>query len=130
MAQRFRQRQGKIDCIISSPATRARSTASLMAEQLKFPVADIISNPELYFAGTAMFLKSASQVDDSCQTAMLVGHNPAITEFANMMANSEIDNIPTCGLVELSLPIQHWSEVCGGEASLLEFDYPKKQESG
>jgi len=57
---------------------------------------------------------------------MLVGHNPAITEFANLMSNADIDNVPTCGLVELSLDIDSWSAIEAGIATLVEFDYPKK----
>ena len=58
---------------------------------------------------------------------MLVGHNPAITEFVNMMADVDIDNIPTCGLVKLGLPVDSWSDVEFGAATLLDFDYPKKK---
>jgi phosphohistidine phosphatase len=57
---------------------------------------------------------------------MLVGHNPAITEFTNEMANVDIDNIPTCGLVQLSLPIDAWAEIEFSVAELVDFDYPKK----
>ena len=57
---------------------------------------------------------------------MLVGHNPAITDFVNDMANGNIDNIPTCGLVQLSLPIGAWSEIEFSSAELVDFDYPKK----
>jgi phosphohistidine phosphatase len=86
----------------------------------------VTSNPELYFAGVGMFLKAASLFDDQADVAMLVGHNPTLTEFANAMANADIGNIPTCGLVELELPIEHWSEVALGQARLADFDYPKK----
>ncbi len=127
MATRFKQRNNTVACIISSPANRAKSTAKIFAENIGYSVDDIISNPELYFAGTGMFLKAASLVDDDCESAMLVGHNPAITEFANMMANTDIDNVPTCGLVELSLPIDNWTDVDTGIATLNEFDYPKKK---
>lgn len=126
MAGRFKQSHLDPDCIISSPAIRAKSTASLFAKQIGFPRDDIISNPELYFAGTNMFLKAASLVDETCESAMLVGHNPAITDFVNSMADSDIDNIPTGGLVELSLPIENWADVQLGEATLVNFDYPKK----
>ncbi|MDD9890437.1 MAG: histidine phosphatase family protein [Gammaproteobacteria bacterium] len=127
MAGRFMDRNNSVACIISSPANRAKSTAKIFAENIGYPVDDIISNPELYFAGTAMFLKAASLVDDNCESAMLVGHNPAITEFVNMMANADIDNVPTCGLVELSLPIDNWADVNTGMATVVEFDYPKKK---
>ena len=126
MAQRFLERHTAMACIIGSPAMRAKTTAKLSAENIGFPIDNIISNVELYFAGTSMFLKAARHVDENCDSAMLVGHNPAITEFVNDMANTDIDNIPTCGLVELSLPIEHWSDAITGSATLVDFDYPKK----
>jgi phosphohistidine phosphatase len=42
------------------------------------------------------------------------------------MADADIDNIPTCGLVELNLPVEQWSDVMAGGATLVDFDYPKK----
>lgn len=128
IAERFLRRQGAVNSIICSPAIRTKATAKLFAERINLPVDDISSNPELYFAGASMFLKAASLVDEECESAMLVGHNPAITEFVNAMADTDIDNIPTCGLVELSLPIDDWSDVQFGSATLVEFDYPKKRQ--
>lgn len=126
MAKHLQGRDKHLACIICSPAIRAKTTAKMLARELEFPTDEIGSNPELYFAGASMFLKAASLLDDSCDTAMLVGHNPAITEFVNAMANSDIDNIPTCGLVELSLPIKSWAEIEFSSAELIDFDYPKK----
>ena len=128
MGRRFLQRDSSVKCIISSPAVRARSTAKLMAEAIGFPVDDVVSNPDLYFCGTSMYLKAASLVDEDCDCAMLVGHNPTITDFANEMSNANIANIPTCGLVELSLPIDHWSEIKRGNSTLVEFDFPKNDD--
>ena len=126
MAGRFKTAHSDLDCMICSPANRAKSTARLFAKQIGFPRDDIISNLELYFAGTNMFLKAASLVDETCESAMLVGHNPAITDFVNSMAESYIDNIPTSGLVELNLPIENWADIQLGEAIMVNFDYPKK----
>lgn len=127
MGQRFLDRKRTVDCIISSPAVRTRSTAKMMAEAIGFPIDDLVSNPDLYFCGTSMYLKAASLVDDNYDSAMLVGHNPTITDFANEMANMDIANIPTCGLVELALPIDHWSEIKRGNSELVEFDFPKNE---
>ena len=126
IAQRFTEQHKAVTCIICSPAVRAKTTAKLFAEQVNFPIADIVSNPELYFAGTGMLLKAASQADENCESLLLVGHNPAITEFANAMSDADIDNIPTCGLVELSVPIEQWSDIQLGSAELVSFDFPKK----
>ncbi len=127
MAERFKSRGAVVDTIICSPAVRTKTTAQMFAKEIGFPREEIGSNPELYFAGSNMFLKAASLLDAECDVAMLVGHNPAITEFVNEMAGSDIDNIPTCGLVELRLPIDDWSEIEFSSAQLIEFDYPKKE---
>ncbi len=126
MGERFVARGEQLQCIVSSPAVRAKTTAQLFAKAIEFPADEIASNPELYFAGTGMFLKAAGLMDENCSHAMLVGHNPAITEFANLMADAGIDNIPTCGLVKLSLPVANWADIEPGNATLADFDYPKK----
>lgn len=129
MGERFQARGDELNCIVSSPAVRAKSTAKLFADAIAYPHDEIASNPELYFAGSGMFLKAASLLDDDCAEAMLVGHNPAITDFANLLANAGIENIPTCGLVKMTLDIDDWSDIEPGSATLVEFDYPKKQTS-
>jgi len=129
IAERLMSRGDKPDTIVCSPAVRAKSTARRMADCVGFPKDDLISNPELYFAGTGMFLKAAKMMDESAGSAMIVGHNPAITEFVNAMlgdGSDEIENIPTCGLVELELPVENWSDVSLASARQIVFDYPKK----
>jgi phosphohistidine phosphatase SixA len=95
MAERFSQGGRSVQCIISSPAVRAKTTAMQFARDIGFEEEEVAANPELYFAGTAMFLKAARLIDDVYDSAMLVGHNPAITEFVNQMCHADIENIPT-----------------------------------
>lgn len=128
MGIRFREQGREVQCVISSPAVRAKTTAMLFAREIGFPRDEIVANPELYFAGTSMFLKAASLLDEHFDSAMLVGHNPAITEFVNEMGNDYIENIPTSGLVELSLPIEHWSDIDYGIGELIDFDFPKRRQ--
>lgn len=127
MAKRFSARQSGIDCIVCSPATRTKTTATMFAEAISYRGDGVVSNPELYFAGVGMFLKAAKLMDASFESAMLVGHNPAITDFANAMTGGDIDNIPTCGLVHLSLEIDSWEDAALGEATLVDFDFPKRE---
>lgn len=126
MAARFRASGRRLDCIVSSPAVRAKTTAQLFAEGIGYTAAPIVSNPELYFAGAAMFLKAVRLVDDEVAAALLVGHNPAITEFLNVLCQSDIENIPTCGLAQVTLPNDHWADVQLGNGRLTSFEYPKQ----
>lgn len=126
IADRFNARHASIDCIVCSPAMRTKTTARLFAEAIAYKGDGIISNPGLYFAGVGMFLKATSLMDETFESAMLVGHNPAITEFANAMTGESIENIPTCGLVHMTMEIDNWADVSLGVATMIEFDFPKK----
>ena len=128
MASRLQQRGDTVDCVVTSPALRAKTTAKMMAGLIGFPPDEVASNPELYFAGAGMFLKTVRLLDADCQLAMLVGHNPAITEFADVICDGRIDHIPTCGLLKLQFPVQHWEETQEVLGELVYFDYPKKED--
>ncbi len=125
MAKRFKKRHSSVQTIISSSARRAKHTATLMAERVGFSAENVVSQPELYLAGVGVFMRVTSLIDDSYEAAMLVGHNPTITEFANRMTNSSIDSMPTCSLIKMSLPISSWSDVEMGQGISVKFDYPK-----
>ena len=126
MAARFQQRGDAVERITASAAERTHSTAALFAEAVGLPAEAVSCERGLYFVGPGTYLKAVRGFDESCRAAMLVGHNPTITEFANRMAGAHIDYIPTCGLVKLGLGEGPWSAAAWGGAQLLEFDYPKK----
>jgi len=128
IASRLSKRGDKVDCVITSPALRAKTTAKMFADQIGFPADEVASNVELYFSGANMFLKEAMLLDEHCRSAMLVGHNPAITEFANRVCDGRINHIPTCGLVQLQFAVQRWEEIQDTLGELVYFDYPKKED--
>ena len=78
-----------------------------------------------------MLLRAASLFDDTCAAVMLVGHNPAVTDFVNELVGLNsgiaIDTVPTSGLLQFELGIESWAHIALGDAQLIEFDYPKKE---
>ena len=125
MAKMFNERHLSVQSIISSSAKRANHTATLMAEMIGLSSEYVMFQPELYLAGVNVFLRITSLIDERFGAAMLVGHNPTITEFANRMTNGSIDSMPTCSLVKMSLPISCWSDVELGQGTSMKFEYPK-----
>ena len=63
---------------------------------------------------------------DDLAEVVIVSHNPGITDLNNALCDTQIDNIPTCGVVRLELPISGWDATELGCARLLDFDYPKR----
>ncbi len=124
------QEQGvKLTAILSSPALRTQTTASFFAKSLSLTQDQLQFEPQIYLAGTGRLIQLVRRFSPETSAAMLVGHNPALTDFVNAMSGSSIDNIPTCGLVTLQLPIENWNQADFGEAQLLSFEFPKDEEA-
>ena len=118
--------------IISSTAKRALKTAKLIAKEINYSEIDIKTNRNLFHASPETITNIISQCDDSIQKLMLVGHNPGVTGFANLLLNKiQFNNIPTAGLITFSIDINNWKELLSQQSiqslnvNLLDYDYPK-----
>ena len=113
------------DLIISSPANRAYSTACLIAKELGFDTANIVTHENLYFSGLISMINVLEKLDDRYQKVMVVGHNPAMTTLLNTFTDSSTINMPTCAVAVLGFDIDSWSELDSVDGDLLGYDYPK-----
>lgn len=126
MAKTLEKQGIKPDLLVSSPAKRALTTALFFAET--FGVADeaVLRNEDIYMASPREILKIISQLPDSAQTVFLFGHNPTFTEVANHFSDDFIDNIPTCGVVQIESPADVWKEFSEGNATVKACFFPKE----
>jgi phosphohistidine phosphatase len=127
MAKRMLKSDIDIDLFVSSPARRAITTAEYFAEAYDKKHKYIIKIPALYEASVATFYKEIAKLDDTAKTVAIFSHNPGITDFANTLTNQRIDNIPTCGIFALKIPIKKWSDFEPVEKEFWFFDYPKAE---
>jgi phosphohistidine phosphatase len=125
MAQRLLDRKIKIDAFIASPAKRAAKTAKIFAEGLKYKKDSIIYKPELYLAGPEVFFSVIENADDENDCIAVFSHNNGITDFANMLTGTKVDNIPTCGVFAIKLNIKNWKEFRNAVREPWFFDYPR-----
>jgi phosphohistidine phosphatase len=105
--------------IFCSPAKRARSTIENIAAQLTGSDIRWQIDRDLYTFSAQDLLHWCHQLDDDLDQVMLVGHNPAITDFCNRLNRSGdyVANVPTCGYVRLQIE-GVWSELGDNAASL------------
>src|SRR5262249_47617044 len=126
MAHRLLDRKIKIDAFISSPARRARKTASLFAKEYKTGKDEIILEPTLYEAGEEAFYKVIEEIKDKSDTIAVFSHNPGITSFANDLTDARIDNIPTCSIFAVSADCKKWKDFRSASKQFLFFEKPKE----
>jgi len=125
MGNRLAAQGHRPDLIISSPANRAFTTARIIAEQVDYEVSEIIQGEDLYFSGTANMRRLLKEVDDRYQSVMLVGHNPAMTYFMNDLANTTVDNMPTCAIAIIGFDIASWADLHSARGTLQGYGFPK-----
>ena len=125
MAQRLIDKKVNIDAFISSPAKRAAKTAKFFAEAFKRKKDDIIFKEKLYLAEPATFFSVIANAHDKLSSIAIFSHNYGITDFANMLTDVRIDNIPTCGVFALKADCSIWADFKEAKKEFWFFDYPK-----
>lgn len=125
LAQRLANKQQTLDILLSSSACRADQTARLLATSLAMDEAAIDWHRALYLASPRTMLRLIHSLPDTVNTMALVAHNPGISELAEQLTGTYIGDIPTCSVITIALPVQHWRDVSDA-ADLLDYDYPKR----
>jgi phosphohistidine phosphatase len=126
MAKRLhKEKDIKLDAIISSPAKRAFSTAKFFAEEFSINRKNILELPYLYEASIPDFYTAVTGLDNNYAAVALFSHNPGITAFANQLTDAHIDDMPTCAIFALHLKLNSWKDFKDAEKKFWFFDYPK-----
>ena len=127
MGQRMKEAGIRPSLIISSPAKRAWTTAKLVAAEIGYPIEFLQREPDLYHASTEELFDVISRQDEGFNNLVLVGHNPGLTDLANILVPGLTSNLPTAGLVSVLIDSPTWELRGRKSAELLVHDYPKKQ---
>ena len=129
MGQRLRARGARPTLFLTSPAVRARRTAKIIAREIGYPLEFLQREEELYLASPDEIMAVLARQDSSFRDIMVCGHNPGLTQLANLLTGAGIDNVPTTGVVVIELNLGRWADLDGAQGKLLLFDYPKREAS-
>jgi len=116
----------KPDMILSSAALRAQLTADGLAEKIEY-TQPVQYMDELYLTAPEMIINVLSLQEDSYESIMVVGHNPALSEVANILQHENFTKFPTLGVLAITLDIDSWEEIkesCHGTIDF--FIFPKQ----
>jgi phosphohistidine phosphatase len=125
MGQRLAERGVKPDVMLSSPATRAHTTARHIAKALGVKGKHIVEVERLYDATADQILGVVQVLGPKPRHVMVFGHNPGMSELAHRFA-SEITHMPTCAVAEFRFDVTSWAGVGDHKPAHVAFDFPKK----
>jgi phosphohistidine phosphatase len=105
----------------SSVAKRAADTALIFAQNISFPIENIVYKDDLYTFDENQLEKVIKSCDNLYESVILFGHNEAITNFVNKFGDSFIPNVPTSGFVSIQFGVNHWDKIDKGKTQKIVF---------
>ena len=98
-----------IDAALSSPAVRARETIDAVLQAAGMSL-KVHADARLYEGGPLRLLEVLSEVDDSLNSVLLVGHNPVLEEFVQLLTAQTIHLSPGT-LAQIEIDATQWSGI-------------------
>lgn len=97
--------------IFSSHAVRALETARVIAEGLGVPPEKIRQEREIYLGTEDNLLDIVASLPEDIDNVMLVGHNPVMTGFAQMLQARLAEDLPTSSVVSITFDTDDWTRI-------------------
>jgi len=123
----LKEKNFKTDLLLSSPAKRAKTTAKIIADIIGYDSENITYVDSIYESSEMNIMMILNAIDESIDSCMLVGHNPAFTGIINKLSSFSLDNLPTAGIVAITFE-GTWSDIKPMSGEMLFFEYPKKHQ--
>jgi len=112
------------DQILASPAIRAKTTAKLIAKELRCMEKIVLERP-IYEATRSELLHTIGSIEDQHNTVILVGHNPSLADLGHHLVNFHANFAP-CTLLEIDIDIDTWKDIEIGDSKLQNFYKPQE----
>jgi phosphohistidine phosphatase len=126
MGQALAERNIRLDLLLASTAVRSLTTAALVAKEIEYQHEKIVVRPDIYHADPLTLLRVIRESPDEAQSVLLVGHNPGITELANLLSPGSLsEEMPTAAIVCLHFQVERWAETDTQNAEFYFFDSPR-----
>jgi phosphohistidine phosphatase len=127
MAKRLMVKKLVPELILSSPASRALNTALIMLKYWGVGTERLQIQNALYDAHISDIEQVVSGVSSEIVSLAIYSHNASITSYANKFLKSPLDNLPTTGVVVVTLDSENWKRIGRKNVKETYVDYPKRK---
>ena len=125
MAKRYAEISPAPEAVYFSPAVRSAKTAKIFAEALHIPKKALEERAEIYEAEMTELLALVRDLPPEIRHAMVVGHNPGLSELLKVLAREPVEDLPTTGYALLELTGHDWKSIEPKSARVILLDFPK-----
>ena len=127
IANRLNERGLVPELIFSSPASRALNTALIMSRIWGLEAGDLQIHDPIYMAYISELEQVVASAPQKICNLAIFGHNPTFTLYANKFLEEPLENLPTAGVVIVTLESEGWSGIGRTHVKETYVDYPKRK---
>ena len=99
-ARQLKESGVKLDAVWTSDAVRAVQTAEIVRNVFDLATENVFVEPTIYDAEHVNDLRRiVRSIPDAFETVLLVGHNPLLTEFAQLFTRDLLDEMKTSQII-------------------------------
>ena len=117
----------KVDKIISSPATRALTTAKIFAKAFNYNENNIEKDLGFYERGVKYIKKILISQKKDDDVIIIFGHNPTATSLVTYFTGESISELPTCSVACIDFDTDNWLSIDQTNGKLRFFESPAKE---
>lgn len=127
------ERGHRPDAVLCSSARRAQETAELLRQG--FPsLPEPVVERGLYHAAPGTLRARLARLDDDCNSAMVIGHEPGLGALAHALTDGRaepgcarvFEHFPTAAAAVIALDIEGWATLDRGTGTLVDFAVPRE----
>jgi len=127
MAERLLALKLLPELLLSSPASRALNTALIMSRSWGIEAENLQITDALYMAYLSEIDQVIGGIPAEIKNLAIFGHNPSFTAYANKFLELPLDNLPTAGVVIVTLESENWGKIGRKHVKETYVDYPKRK---
>ena len=127
MAERLKAQHLVPGLLLTSPATRALNTALIMSRIWGLSPEALQIREEIYEAAPRDLDAVLETIPKSETGVAIFGHNPTFTLYANRFLDQPLGNLPTAGVVVVTLSADDWTELGNRQVLGTHIDTPKRK---
>jgi phosphohistidine phosphatase len=109
------------DLIKTSDAKRALTTAKQFKASFHLPDSKFDVLNEMYDFSGNQVMRAIENTSRDIKILMIFGHNYGLTHLVNKLGDKYIDNLPTCGFVQIDFDTDNWSGLAKGKTKAMVF---------
>jgi phosphohistidine phosphatase len=111
IAREILKRGFKPDYIAASPAKRTLQTAKIICDEWGEKFANVVQDRTLYESSATEILAHLHKLNKRTDKAVVICHNPSITNFVNRYTTTGVIDVPTTGAVLITFDIKDWKSI-------------------